>query len=101
VVRKTPPRTTTRIIDITIIREATVGILVLIACAHAVIYNCPIDLDIKLAWNGFSPAYFLAALRHPDRYPGNYPSGAKEFQKSAPLLADRAGRSPPEVMTIS
>src|SRR5437868_6357377 len=43
-------------------------------------------LQLSLAFVGFSPTYFIGLLRHPEWFVGNFPSGAEDFLKSAPML---------------
>lgn len=59
----------------------------------ALIFACAVmwwfhvnHLAAFLAQAGFSPTYFVANLRHPEWFARNYPSGAEEFLKSAPMF---------------
>lgn len=66
--------------------EPGTALVVLLIVALAVWWHNTVHLAPSLAWGGFSPTYFVAALFHPDWFQGNYPSGAEEFIKSAPML---------------
>ncbi|QWG14871.1 hypothetical protein KMZ29_09545 [Bradyrhizobium sediminis] len=84
--------------------EAGVGFVVLVAVAVALWWWVTRNLDLRMAWSGFSPAYFLAFERHPEWFASNFPSGAEEFTKSAQMLlylpADSLGIPPMMMMRI-
>src|SRR5262245_50122116 len=76
-------------------REEVLTLVIVCVIGAALWWHVTLNLQAKLAYAGFSPTYFVSALKNPEWFAGNYPSGAEQFLKSVPMLsyivADRLG----------
>jgi hypothetical protein len=66
--------------------ELAVSFTVLAMAAVSVWWHSTLNLEARTAWSGFSPVYFLAALKYSDWFSSNFPTGTEEFLKSLPML---------------